>query len=116
MKTWNKEEIEAAWKRAHPHAQCPVDGLLNELEKPKPVFKVGEVVVYLPFDDDCLPVFWDNHINCRHLTPSEVPALALAIERLEQIAGGTWNDDLTTLRLTSDEYAQIALDDIKEMI
>ena len=44
----------------------------------------------------------------RCLTPEEVPALALAIERLEEIAGKGV--------LLHSEFAQTALDDIKAML
>lgn len=91
---------------------------IAELEKPKPVFKVGEVVVAV---SNSIPVHWSHGFldEYRYLNLAENPSTALAIERFERLADREW------LIKTSHElyhnharidYTQQALADIKKMV
>ncbi len=110
MKTWNKEEIEASCALAY-GMQFDTSALIGRLESPKPEFKVGEVVRGKA--SDSLYTFTKGHNPSlyRHLTPEEVPALALAIERLRGIAE---NDQRRNDCAYCDE-SQAALADIEAM-
>jgi len=113
--SWNKEQIEAAVGAALRDPQKTMslyDYIIAELTKPAPVFKVGEVI----YGNVRGFVFYRNSFdlvhdeNFRHLTPEEVPALALALEMLEYIRSHVEHDEHI------EEVAQTALNDIKAML
>ena len=89
--------------------------IISKPTKPASVFKVGEVVC---FKQECegydLYEKWgdvNEYNSVRHLTPEEVPALALAIERLEIIT-----DNQMDVACFLQDIAKKALDDIKELL
>ena len=87
------------------------DTILSNLEKPAPIFRQGEVVMT---DDEVLCHASGNleyDKNIRHLTPEEVPALKLAMERLEIIT-----DNQMDVACFLQDIAKKALDDIKAML
>ena len=126
---WNKEQIEAAMSYAHSISNSDStysdlwDDFLQALTKPKPVFKVGEVLARKTAQGDTVyfaheGAYMESH---RHLNETEVPSLALAIERLERIASEEYLDvngfaDHSAEVDTTQRYAQTALDDIRAMI
>ena len=93
---------------------------MQDLENPKPVFKVGEVVMSVNNN----PIQWDPDyaVGYRHLNLTENPSTALALERLEQMISPetlmptnshyTEKDD----REVRAEFVQQAIDDIKKMV
>lgn len=116
--------VEAAYKKCVNVSDREINSLIAELQKPKPVFEVGEV--YCHVENDVYYRCKDEFISRpdsvrRHLLPSEVPlwekdkkALALAIRRLEALA----NDKNKTAISWIDNwiaFAQTALDDIQKL-
>lgn len=89
--SYTKEQIIEAFEEATGQFSTNLKrDVMAILEKPKPVFEVGEVVANCGLNSIVLgylshPVQTDHRI-CRHLNKQENPAAALAIERLERLA------------------------------
>lgn len=121
--TWNKEQIAAAWNKVNGQdggrdmTDRALSDVLSFLTKPAPVFKIDEVVIHMT---NGFPIHWKSNSMgesmYRHLTPAEVPALALAMERFKILETSKLMDtgliDIGGIK----EFAKTALDDVEELL
>ena len=108
-----------------------VAAIMHALENPKPGFQVGEVYAYSVNDGSFQ--YFPHHSadelrgNERHLSLTENPSTALALERLGILKSnktlrdvhkeGTTNTSVMSAEIDAMQaYAQQAIDDIKKMV
>ncbi len=113
--TWNKEQIEAAIIKAEEYATC-VDTaayVMAELIKSRWTPQANEVYYHEEdhnyYKTSDIPSDYHPDIVRRPLTPSEVPALALAIKNWEWLACNGIAAETRT-------FAQTVLDNIEELL
>lgn len=123
---YSKEQIEKAFMdlvKADRHFSSAA--LIAELEKPKPVFKVGEAVIADMTNGKAMIIAAGNEdpdSRWRHLNLIENPSTALALERLERLASRGWlssSDGIASLSeeiKSIKEYSKQAIADIKKMV
>jgi len=108
------QSLNDAWFKLWPTSIGNFDQLKEEITRTKSVFKAGEVVMCSNQGEEEWPYIWDERArldaSVRRPSPEEVPALKLALERLEDISNGNMGE------IFCEDYAQTALDEIKAMI
>jgi len=122
------KSVEAAILDAHEymdddtnlHLSKLADEVMGILTKPKPVFQKNEVI-YCEAEMKYFIMDSEADGTERHLNKTEVPALALALERLERLANEVWLKS-SPGKTSSGEFldrvvfAQTAIDDVKAML